>query len=326
MSEKSDLISLRVRSAGGTSTVRVPRRGCVADLLEAVRGATGIAHPKVSVGFPPRSLPTESEESLVGVVSHGDVLTVESGVGGAEAASSAVTADLGARSASNGLASRPADAAEAAAGTPPGVHRMERVPVPDDNSCLFRAVAYAVRPLLGGQTIPVEQLRALIASAVRENADLYTEAFTGRPNTEYQSWIRQPTSWGGAIELSILSKHFALQIASFDVRTQRLDVFGEGENYSSRIYLCYDGIHYDPLVAAGAGHGSNAGETTLFASDDAAAEEAARALVATLHASRAYTDTANFTLMCKLCKAQVRGEDEAVRHSKATGHAEFAER
>lgn len=48
--------------------------------------------------------------------------------------------------------------------------------------------------------------RQVIAKAVRENPDLYTEGFLGKSNREYQAWILDKQRWGGAIELSILSK------------------------------------------------------------------------------------------------------------------------
>lgn len=36
-------------------------------------------------------------------------------------------------------------------------------------------------------------------------------------------------SWGGGIELSILSRHYHREIAAFDIRSNRVDVFGEDQ-------------------------------------------------------------------------------------------------
>ena len=73
--------------------------------------------------------------------------------------------------------------------------------------------------------------------------------FLGRPVEEYCNWILQKTSWGGGIELFIFSNHFKVEIASFDIQTMRLDVFGQGNNYQKRVYLLYSGIHYDAVAA-----------------------------------------------------------------------------
>ena len=41
------------------------------------------------------------------------------------------------------------------------------------------------------------------------DSSTYNEAFLGKKPQEYASWIKDPSKWGGAIELSILSKYAA---------------------------------------------------------------------------------------------------------------------
>ena len=53
--------------------------------------------------------------------------------------------------------------------------------------------------------------------------------------------------------------------------------------------------------------------------------EAAEQLVAALHSSKSFTDTANFTLRCGVCNCGLKGEKEAVEHAKQTGHQNFSE-
>lgn len=48
--------------------------------------------------------------------------------------------------------------------------------------------------------------RQVIAEAVTTDPSTYNEAFLGKPPQEYAKWILDPSKWGGAIELSILSK------------------------------------------------------------------------------------------------------------------------
>ncbi len=48
--------------------------------------------------------------------------------------------------------------------------------------------------------------RRVIAETVAGDPEEYSEAFLGKPNKEYCAWIKDPQKWGGAIELSILSR------------------------------------------------------------------------------------------------------------------------
>ena len=53
--------------------------------------------------------------------------------------------------------------------------------------------------------------------------------------------LQDPLRWGGAIELSILSRHMRREVAAFDILTKRVDVYGEGAGYGERVMLIYDG-------------------------------------------------------------------------------------
>jgi len=90
-------------------------------------------------------------------------------------------------------------------------------------------------------------MREIIANAVSADPDEYSEAFLGRPNDEYCKWILKCDSWGGAIELSILSKFYGLEIAVIDSINAIINRFGEDQHYAQRVFLIFDGIHYDPL-------------------------------------------------------------------------------
>ena len=50
-------------------------------------------------------------------------------------------------------------------------------------------------------------------------------------------WILSPDKWGGAIELSILCAHYAREIAAYDIRTQRCDLYGQGAGEG---HVCMD--------------------------------------------------------------------------------------
>lgn len=51
-------------------------------------------------------------------------------------------------------------------------------------------------------------MRQIIAMEVASDLDTYNEAMLGKPNAEYCTWIQQPSSWGGAIEVSSLLSVF----------------------------------------------------------------------------------------------------------------------
>lgn len=90
-------------------------------------------------------------------------------------------------------------------------------------------------------------MRSIIAESVAANPEEYSEAILGRPNAEYCEWIQKTDSWGGAIELAILSWFYGLEIAVVDSINAIINRFGEDQHYAQRVFLMFDGIHYDPL-------------------------------------------------------------------------------
>lgn len=90
-------------------------------------------------------------------------------------------------------------------------------------------------------------MREVIAKHVENDKETYNEAILGRPNVEYCIWIQEIDSWGGAIEVSILSSFFGVEIDVVDIQNAIIIRFGEDKNYGMRVFLLFDGIHYDPL-------------------------------------------------------------------------------
>lgn len=118
--------------------------------------------------------------------------------------------------------------------------------VPDDNSCLFRAVGLVLSP---SSRDAAASLRQVVARAIEADAsgESYGEAVLGRPPHEYVETILQPSSWGGAIELAVFARHFRSEIWSVDVQTGRVDRFGEGDGYEQFVLIVYSGIRASPL-------------------------------------------------------------------------------
>lgn len=200
----------------------------------------------------------------------------------------------------------------------PGVRRKE---VPADNSCLFYSVFYVIEGFLEYET--AKKLRAKIAEKVTADPENYSDAVLGKTQDEYSAWIQSDTSWGGAIELAILSEIFGVEIAAVDIKTLRLDIYGQDQCYTSRAYLIYDGIHYDPLYF-------DACDTqlplqTIFSPRDDAMLTKVLELAEIAHKARQYTDTGSFTLICLTCQKKLTGQKEAQAHAKETGHGNFTE-
>jgi ubiquitin thioesterase OTU1 len=96
-----------------------------------------------------------------------------------------------------------------------------------DNSCLFNAVNYAINNCINEPEI----MRELIAVEIQTNPDFYDEAILEKDPMEYCSWIMQNDTWGGGVELSILSKFFQIQIAVADIKTSNFQYFGEVRDF-----------------------------------------------------------------------------------------------
>ena len=79
---------------------------------------------------------------------------------------------------------------------------MVRRIIDSDNSCLFNAVGYVMEH----SRREAPRLRGVIAAAVAADPVEYNEGVLGKEPAAYCAWIREPSKWGGAIELSILAK------------------------------------------------------------------------------------------------------------------------
>ncbi|EKG04279.1 hypothetical protein TCSYLVIO_004666 [Trypanosoma cruzi] len=123
-------------------------------------------------------------------------------------------------------------------------HFVRRI-CPSDNSCLFHAAAYVLREK---SRTDGPKLREECAAVVLANPDYFNELLLERPNSEYVQWIRQPTSWGGAIELIILSFLAQTEIIALDLESARMERFGQDMEYTVRAFVVYTGRHYDAIA------------------------------------------------------------------------------
>jgi len=203
------------------------------------------------------------------------------------------------------------------------VHRV----VPDDNSCLFSSVA-----LIFEQDIAkASRLRQIVADGIRDDMVTYSEAILGRPRDEYIATILKPQTWGGAIELTVLSSHYNTEISSIDVETGRIDRFEppSGKESGNRCVLVYSGIHYDAATLSPMRDAPPDFHQTLFPIVSADKSDpvlvAAQKLADILRQKKAFTNTSTFDLKCSDCGQGLVGEKGARAHAKETGHVKFGE-
>ncbi|MCJ1367343.1 ubiquitin-specific protease otu1 [Acarospora aff. strigata] len=197
--------------------------------------------------------------------------------------------------------------------------------MPDDNSCLFRAFGSAFFGFMDNMT----ELRSLIAQEIQAQSEVYSQAVLDQKPDDYCRWIQTQDAWGGGIELSILSKHFDLEICSIDVQTLRVDRFNEGR--PKRCILVYSGIHYDTIALSPSdppyehAYAPPEFDTTIFESADQSVLDKAVELCTVLQGKHYFTDTAAFSVRCNVCGGQFAGEKGATEHAKQSGHYDFSE-
>jgi ubiquitin thioesterase OTU1 len=195
------------------------------------------------------------------------------------------------------------------------VHRV----MPDDNSCLFRAVASAVLPGMDA----MNELRSIIAQEVQASPNEYSKVvLDNKDPDEYCRWIQTEDAWGGQIELVILSKHFDVEICSIDIKSSRIDRYNQGQ--PTRCILAYSGIHYD-TIAFSAFDSPPEEDERVFPSSEDSILDAAVSLCQKLNKQGYYTDTAAMQIKCKDCGTLSTGEAGAAAHAAKTGHYNMEE-
>jgi ubiquitin thioesterase OTU1 len=192
--------------------------------------------------------------------------------------------------------------------------------IPDDNSCLFNSVRYVTQ----NKHLDIAHLRKIIGDSIRNDPINFNDAILGKPVEEYINYIQKPLTWGGYIELLIFSDYFKIEICSIDVKTNRIDRYGEGK-YKEMVFIVYNGIHYDAVALKPFEEAPEEYERTIFDSNDNYLIGALKALGENLRKNNLFTDTANFKLRCGVCNTALVGEKEAIEHANKTGHTDFRE-
>lgn len=206
-------------------------------------------------------------------------------------------------------------------------HYYDRLVVPADNSCLFHSIGALMKHTYG--ILTTRQLRESVVDVIRRNPSKWPRVtLDNRDPTEYCQFILRPESWGGAVECAILSEYLGMEIAVAYIQTGTIALFGEAHvpRYAKRIYLLYDGIHYDAVVMRHVSHCEPDAYVGIFDVSDTIAEEGAMVLSREARKANDFIDLAHFNVQCLVCGQGVRGERGANDHARETGHTNFAQR
>ena len=144
---------------------------------------------------------------------------------------------------------------------------LVRRSVPNDNSCLFYALAYLCEGAEASKAVET-RLRKLVADIELNHPDPETRAlFLEKPVAEYAEWIVNPFHWGGENEILTLATHYDVEVAVVSCESLSVLVYNQAEpgaERKGRAFILYTGQHYDPLVGAANADVPTAEELKVF--------------------------------------------------------------
>ncbi|KAL1858022.1 ubiquitin-specific protease otu1 [Diaporthe australafricana] len=192
--------------------------------------------------------------------------------------------------------------------------------MPDDNSCMFTAFGGVLQ-----RADPAPTLRREVAEYILAHPDKFDKVVLEMEPQRYAQTMLSPERWGGAIELSIFSDIYDIEICSVDVKSQRVDRYGEGK--ATRCLLLYSGIHYDRIAFTMDLSLPVDFDETKWDVGNEAVVEMAQKLAKQLKDKHYFTDTTDFVLKCDVpgCNWIGAGAAEASKHMKETGHSALSE-
>ncbi|KAI1809765.1 hypothetical protein GGS20DRAFT_259139 [Poronia punctata] len=322
-------MKIRYRGPSGTGSVGVSDDVTVAELIVALEAQIGLGAISVKFGWPLQTL--AAHQANLPIRSLGlqrESLTVVPLEGGAPVAGSktvAVDAQLAANLSYGSGEDVKVDMPES------HTTLVLRV-MPDDGDCMFTAVGGALGGIapLGASATPEwtpAALRRLVVDTIRRNPIKYDANFLGSTPNLYCARLLDGM-WGGAIELSILSELFALEIYSIDVKTGKAYQFGEQKNYEQFVVVIYSGVHYDRVAEAATEGAMNLVEFDVTRWETACNERIihrARDICQILHDRHYYTSVSDFIVLCNECHELLQGEKAITHHARQTGHSGVTE-
>lgn len=304
-------MKLRVKSPLATKVVLIDDNISTKQLIEQlqIEGVTQSSSITIKNGFPPKAISLEPEHIADLDIKNGDQIIIEF-------------------SKENGITEQKGKVNDHI----PSVY-IENLNkylilrnIPDDNSCLFNSIIY------GTKTATVPELRRVCGEAILSDPETYNDIVLGRSNNDYSNWIMKKDSWGGAIELGILSKYLKIQINCIDIELGSVIKFlDEAQVPEKFINLIYLGIHYDILSIndnLSTEDSDKHHDQCIWSLGTQMASEidvASNKLVQLLQSKNYSTNTTKFRIRCLDCYKVLVGETGAAKHANEAGHFNFGE-
>ena len=144
---------------------------------------------------------------------------------------------------------------------------MLRRHVPNDNSCLFSAIAYvgaSAEDRGTGNRDQGDTLREYCADQITSNdcffGELPNDVILGQSNEDYAKWIKvlsasfsidthvtltsiqDPFHWGGENEILILAKKYNIEVAVVSCESLTVSVYNETPTSRGRGFILYTGL------------------------------------------------------------------------------------
>jgi len=315
---------VRLLNSGPPKVIRIDEEKTVADLLDLISNLFSIPVDNIVVkeAFPPPpkilNLPNHSQKlGDIRSLPSGSSLIVENGtcIPKSSAKPSALASDEKLNQTREEISQQ--------VSKPIAQPQMTKRAIPDDNSCLFNSIAYALENRAMGVA---SDMRELIAGIVLSDPQTWNQAILGIENEKYVEKIMQPNTWGGSIELSIFASNYQCEIAAWDVCSKRSNIFGEGSGYKKRIYLLYDGVHYDVLAQNVDGaNGAQTNDVTIFNPNDDLAFSQAASICENHFKQKKFTNVYTYKIKCNTCQSKMQGNEEVKEHADRTGHTDFVQ-
>ena len=128
---------------------------------------------------------------------------------------------------------------------------MQKYSIAPDGSCLFSAIDYLCTGI-SDSTAPT-RLRKHCAEVILANQHVYSEVRLGSDPQEYAKWIQLWDSYGGETEIMILSNLYKVEVCIASIESLSTLVYKPSclvteEEKNRRIYLLYNGQHYNAIV------------------------------------------------------------------------------
>lgn len=201
---------------------------------------------KVLVGYPPKDVPQDKRDNAISTfLKKNEMVNVQQGE------------PLMKQGSTNGKY------------IPPAGERtvFVRREMPGDNSCFFHTAAYILENKATGKD-EASRMRVKCAEYVHHHPEVFNAALLGMAPDAYVNWLLRTDSWGGELELLVLSKLYNTEVIAIDLQSLRLEHMGKGEGYATMVFMVYTGTHYDAVAATQAAGASQRDDQVMFNSSD----------------------------------------------------------